>query len=65
MPDHFKGAISDELMEDPVIIQSGNTYDLGMIKKHFEVAGAFDPLTRQEVDPEVLIPNHKLKQATD
>ena len=52
-------------MEDPVIIQSGNTYDLGMIKKHFEVAGAFDPLTRQEVDPEVLIPNHKLKQATD
>lgn len=65
VPDHLKGAISDELMEDPVIIQSGNTYDLGTIKKHFEVAGAFDPLTRQEVDPKVLIPNHKLKQATD
>ena len=63
MPDHLKGVISDELMEDPVVIQSGNTYDREMISKHFEVAGAFDPLTRQEVDPKVLIPNHKLKHA--
>ena len=27
------------------------------------MSGAFDPITRQQVDPNVLIPNHMLKKA--
>ena len=35
-----------------------------MIVKHFNMSGAFDPVTRQQVDPDVLIPNHMLKKAS-
>ena len=35
-----------------------------MIVKHFNMSGAFDPVTRQQVDPNVLIPNHMLKKAS-
>ena len=36
-----------------------------MIRKHFAMSGAFDPITRQEVDPTVMIPNHMLKKASE
>jgi len=51
-------------MEEPVILTSGFTYEKELIKRHFEVNGAFDPLTREEVNPEMLILNKNLKQAT-
>ena len=51
-------------MEEPVVIQSGHTYEKSMIEKHFSYQGGFDPVTRQEVDPSVLIPNHMLKKAS-
>ena len=35
VPDFLKCAISDELMDDPVVIQSGHTYERAMIVKHF------------------------------
>ena len=50
-------------MDEPVVIQSGHTYEKAMIEKHFQMSGAFDPITRQQVDPNVLIPNHMLKKA--
>jgi len=65
VPDFLKCAISDELMQDPVVIQSGHTYERDMISKHFKMNGAFDPITRQEVDPSVMIPNHMLKKASE
>ena len=65
VPDFLKCAISDELMYEPVVIQSGHTYEKVMIEKHFKLVGAFDPITRQEVDPSVLIPNHMLKKASE
>ncbi len=65
VPDFLKCPISDELMQEPVVIQSGHTYEQEMIKKHFAMSGAFDPITRQEVDPNVLIPNHALKKASE
>jgi STIP1 homology and U-box containing protein 1 len=65
VPDFLKCAISDDLMQDPVVIQSGHTYEREMITKHFQMSGAFDPITRQEVDPSVLIPNHMLKKASE
>jgi len=51
-------------MTDPVIIQSGFTYERTMITKHFEKNGAFDPFTRQEVDPKIMISNIFIKKAT-
>ena len=32
---------------------------------HFEKNGAFDPVTRDIVDKNVMIPNHHLKKASD
>ena len=46
VPDFLKCPISDELMKDPVVIQSGHTYEKAMIEKHFKKNGATDPITR-------------------
>lgn len=52
-------------MDDPVIIQSGFTYERKMIELHFEKNGTFDPVTRDEVDPSIMISNIYLKKAAD
>ena len=46
VPDFLKCPISDDLMDEPVVIQSGHTYEKAMIIKHFSIQGAFDPVTR-------------------
>ena len=53
--------ISDELMEEPVVLQSGFTYEKEQILKHFEYNGNIDPMTREEVDPKILIENKNIK----
>lgn len=64
MPDYLICRITDELMDEPVILQSGFTYERAEIIRHFEHNGNFDPVTRQEVDPTVLIENKHIKHAT-
>jgi len=56
--------ITDELMDEPVVLESGFTYEKEQIQRHFKVNGSFDPLTREEVNPNVLILNKNIKQAT-
>ena len=51
-------------MEQPVLIESGFTYEKAEIKRHFERNGNFDPITRQEVNPKMLIDNIHIKHAT-
>lgn len=63
VPDYLLCRISDELMENPVILESGFTYEKREILRHFQYNGNIDPLTREEVDPRVLIPNKNIKQA--
>ncbi|CDW77754.1 u-box domain protein [Stylonychia lemnae] len=65
IPDFLICRITDDLMEQPVVIQSGFTYEKSAILKHFQINGNIDPITRQSVDPNILIPNHYLKQATE
>ena len=65
VPDFLNCPISDELMEDPVILESGFTYERSSIEKHFQVNGAFDPLTREECNKNIIIPNKKIKHATE
>ena len=64
MPDYLLCRITDELMDEPVTLQSGFTYEKCEIMKHFKTNGNFDPMTREEVDPSVLLPNKHLKHAT-
>ena len=52
-------------MEDPVILESGFTYERSSIEKHFQINGAFDPLTREEINKKIIIPNKKIKHATE
>lgn len=51
-------------MDEPVLLQSGFTYEKCEIQKHFQMNGNFDPMTREEVDPDVLILNKQIKHAT-
>lgn len=43
-------------MEDPVITESGFTYEKEVIKAHFEKNGKFDPVTRKPCSG-ILYPN--------
>ena len=48
-----------------MLLTSGFTYEKAEIKRHFEKNGNFDPMTREEVDTNVLIINKQIKQATE
>lgn len=65
IPDFLLCRITDDFMQEPVIIQSGFTYEKKAIIQHFQINGCTDPITRQQVDPHVMIPNHYLKQASE
>lgn len=53
-------------MESPVILKSGVTYEKDTIIQSLNTTGNFDPVTRQEINPnDPLISNKALKQATD
>lgn len=63
VPDHLVCRITDELMNEPVILTSGFTYEKQQILLHFKTNGNFDPLTREEVKTTDLIINRNIKQA--
>ena len=65
MPDYLKCAITDDLMDEPVVIQSGFTYEKKMILLHFSNGNRFCPISRQDVDPNYMIPNHNIRKATE
>ncbi|XP_065911680.1 E3 ubiquitin-protein ligase CHIP-like [Dysidea avara] len=65
VPDYLCGKISYELMEEPVVAPSGISYDRKDIEDHLQKVGHFDPITRQELTQEQLIPNLALKEIID
>lgn len=46
IPEYLLCRITDDLMEDPVILSSGFTYEKKAILSHFDKNGYFDPVTR-------------------
>lgn len=60
IPDEFRCPISLELMKDPVIICTGQTYDRSCIKKWLEAGHGTCPKTQQILSSPILIPNHAL-----
>jgi STIP1 family protein 1 len=65
IPDYLCGKISFELMHDPVITPSGITYDRYDIEQHLHRVGRFDPVTRQELTIDQLIPNLAMKEVIE
>jgi hypothetical protein len=61
IPEFLLCRITDELMNEPVILSSGFTYEKTAILKHFEVNGAFDPMTREQVSFNNLVVNRHIK----
>ncbi len=46
IPEFLLCRITDDLMEEPVILSSGFTYEKSAILKHFTKNGHYDPVTR-------------------
>ncbi|KAH7865318.1 hypothetical protein Vadar_005051 [Vaccinium darrowii] len=60
VPDDFRCPISLELMKDPVIICTGQTYERACIKKWFEAGHGSCPKTQQKVFSTTFTPNYAL-----
>jgi STIP1 family protein 1 len=65
VPDYLCGKISFDLMKDPCVAPSGVTFDRKDIEDHLQRVGHFDPVTRQHLTEDQLIPNLALKEAID
>eukprot|EP01017_Pseudomicrothorax_dubius_P029229 TRINITY_DN3532_c0_g1_i3.p2 TRINITY_DN3532_c0_g1~~TRINITY_DN3532_c0_g1_i3.p2 ORF type:complete len:151 (+),score=36.70 TRINITY_DN3532_c0_g1_i3:793-1245(+) len=65
IPDYLLCKITFDLMERPAINQSGVTYEREILAKHYGANGEFDPITREKVDGNVMIPNYSIKAATN
>ena len=65
IPDYLCGKISFEIMHDPVITPSGITYDRSDIEQHLHRVGRFDPVTRQDLSIDQLIPNLSMKEVIE
>lgn len=62
IPYHFRCPISLELMRDPVIIETGQTYDRSSIDSWIATGNSTCPVTRLPLNDFTLIPNHTLRR---
>ena len=86
LPEHLKCELCDDLMEEPILIESGRTFDRFMIDQHFDKerkeaqrdnalrqpGDDYDessffscPSTYDDVNPDVRLPNRRLKHAIE
>ncbi|XP_061358616.1 U-box domain-containing protein 13-like isoform X2 [Gastrolobium bilobum] len=61
IPDDFRCPISLELMKDPVIVSTGQTYERSCIEKWLEAGHGTCPKTQQTLSSTVLTPNYVLR----
>lgn len=61
IPDDFRCPISLELMKDPVIVSTGQTYERSCIQKWLEAGHKTCPKTQQTLMHTALTPNYVLK----
>ncbi|MFS7998301.1 putative U box domain, armadillo-like helical, Zinc finger, RING/FYVE/PHD-type [Helianthus anomalus] len=62
IPYHFRCPISLELMRDPVIVTTGQTYDRSSIESWVATGNTTCPVTRLPLTDFTLIPNHTLRR---
>ncbi|OMO70067.1 Armadillo [Corchorus capsularis] len=61
-PDEFRCPLSKELMRDPVILASGQTYDRPFIQKWLNAGNRTCPKTQQVLSHTFLTPNHLIRE---
>ncbi|CAA0816855.1 U-box domain-containing protein 13 [Striga hermonthica] len=61
IPDDFRCPISLELMNDPVIVSTGQTYERSCIEKWLQAGHATCPKTQQALSSTSLTPNYVLR----
>lgn len=61
IPDDFRCPISLELMKDPVIVSTGQTYERSCIEKWLEAGHGTCPKTQQNLSSTALTPNYVLR----
>ncbi|CAA7392765.1 unnamed protein product [Spirodela intermedia] len=61
MPDDFRCPISLELMQEPVIVATGQTYDRGFIEQWLAAGHDTCPKTQQTLSSRSLTPNYVLR----
>ncbi|WVZ75383.1 hypothetical protein U9M48_023439 [Paspalum notatum var. saurae] len=61
VPEHFLCPISSEIMRDPVVLASGQTYDRRFIQEWLSAGNRTCPQTQQVLSNTVLIPNHLVR----
>ncbi|GAV57913.1 Arm domain-containing protein/U-box domain-containing protein [Cephalotus follicularis] len=61
IPDDFRCPISLELMKDPVIVSTGQTYERSCVEKWFEAGHSTCPKTQQTLSSTALTPNYVLR----
>lgn len=61
IPDDFRCPISLELMRDPVIVATGQTYERSYIQRWIDCANTTCPKTRQKLQNTTLTPNYVLR----
>ncbi|KAF7805467.1 U-box domain-containing protein 13 [Senna tora] len=61
IPDDFRCPISLELMKDPVIVSTGQTYERTCIERWLEAGHGTCPKTQQTLTSTVLTPNYVLR----
>ncbi|KAH7526427.1 hypothetical protein JRO89_XSUnG0056400 [Xanthoceras sorbifolium] len=61
IPDDFRCPISLELMKDPVIVSTGQTYERSCIEKWLEAGHGTCPKTQQALTSTALTPNYALR----
>ncbi|KAE8037815.1 hypothetical protein FH972_010370 [Carpinus fangiana] len=60
-PEEFRCPFSKELMGDPVIVATGQTYDRPFIQKWLKAGNRTCPLTQQVLSHTILTPNHIIR----
>ncbi|KAG5514846.1 hypothetical protein RHGRI_036033 [Rhododendron griersonianum] len=63
VPDYLCCKITLDIFRDPVITPSGLSYERAVILEHMEKVGEFDPITREPLHLNQLIPNLAIKEA--
>ncbi|KAL8138944.1 hypothetical protein V2J09_004945 [Rumex salicifolius] len=60
-PEEFRCPLSKQLMRDPVVVATGQTYDRPFIQKWLKSGNRTCPRTQQVLSHTMLIPNHLIK----
>ncbi|GMN50227.1 hypothetical protein TIFTF001_019384 [Ficus carica] len=61
-PHEFRCPLSKELMRDPVVVSTGQTYDRPFIQKWLKAGNRTCPLTQQVLSHTILTPNHLIRE---